>query len=506
MNQTGAIYALIASVGDYRQADSISLPSYEADRRLICHALTDGLKMDKEHIRIAGEEGYLSGRSLALCLKDFIRLLQEQDTFLFYFSGHGIGGNILLSDDKISLVSVINYIDQLPARTKLIFLDCCHAGDFHKPAARQMEFMDTLERYIGHGTAILASSSAGQVSRLGPGGESSLFTTFLAASLQSQRLLRQGMLSIHDVKDHIRFLMGKWTETHPDQEQIPVFRSNILGDIRFPVSPCHPYVPRQIRYETKDYILCSVKGLSTQIEKRLAAFLILKGPTDHKTMVRITRDVVRRIRHAEVYQDQINEDRYTGKPAQVIWCYMGKDESDIVRGVHYAHTIWADSPGLRKKYYRNVSSSYITRDICIVINESYEMIRRIQDSAHIGETAQYEQLKKLLIKTISMAEDYISDLHEVENRTITPHEFHQKYDPWSREVRKMYLKMTDYPVPPVPIHDYAEKVMSMAGWILDIALIMEKNKDRDHMEENDLWLIKHAVRSYYEEMEKIPEV
>ena len=501
MKKAGDTYALIASVGDYESMDTIDLPSYKEDSRLMYDALVEGLKIKKEHILTPGNEGYLTSRNLALCLKDFDELLQTEDTFIFYFSGHGSMGNIVLSDDTVSLSSIISYIDQMPSSSKLIFLDCCYAGDFPRMETKQMELWDVIESFVGHGTAILASSSANQISRTALGGESSLFTLFLSSSLLSKGLIRKGILSINDVKEHVRFLMEKWSEIHPDKTQSPVFRSNVPGDIRFKVSDYHPYLPRQINFETRDYILCSVKPLSSQIEKRLSAFIITKGKTDHKVLVRITKDVVRRIRYADIYRDKNEENRYKGKPAQVIWCYFGKDESDIIRSVHYAYTIWAESLALRKKYFRNDNSASVIKAICIVKNNSYDIIRQLQEETNQNNAE--EQYNQLFMKTMTMAEQYISDLREVENQTLAPAEFDRKYEKWSRDVRKLFLEMTDYPVPTVDFHDRAETIMSIAGWIVDIALIMERNKGKSQVNERDMWLIKNAVRKYYDELERM---
>lgn len=501
MKKTGDTYALIASVGDYESMDTINLPSYEEDSRLMYDALVEGLKVKKEHIRIPGNEGYLTSRNLALCLKDFNELLNEGDTFIFYFSGHGNRGNIVLSDDTVSLSSMINYIDQMSAGQKTIFLDCCYAGDFPRMETKQMELWDVIDSFVGHGTAILASSSANQISRTALGGKSSLFTLFLSSSLLSKGLIRKGILSINDVKDHVRFLMEKWSELHPDKFQSPVFRSNVPGDIRFKVSDYHPYLPRQISFETKDYILCSVKSLSTQIEKRLCAFIIIKEEANHKSLARITKDVVRRIRYADVYRDKNDKNRYKGKPTQVIWCYFGKDESDIIRSVHFAYTIWAESKGLRKKYFSNTNSANVINDVCIVENTSYDIIRQIQ--AETNQNNAEDQYNQLFVKTMTMAEQYISDLREVENQTLSPAEFNLKYEKWSKDIRKLFLEMTDYPVPPVDIHDQAETIMSIAGWIVDIAIIMERNKGKTQVDERDMWLIKNAVRKYYDELERM---
>ena len=105
------------------------------------------------------------------------------------------------------------------------------------------------------------------------------------------------------------------------------------------------------------------------------------------------------------------------------------------------------------------------------------------------------------MKTMTMAEKYISDLHEVENQTLSPLEFNRKYEGWSKDVRRLFLEMSDYPVPSVDFHDRAETIMSIAGWIVDIAIIMERNKGKNQVDERDMWLIKNAVKKYYDELE-----
>lgn len=37
------------------------------------------------------------------------------------------------------------------------------------------------------------------------------------------------------------------------------------------------------------------------------------------------------------------------------------------------------------------------------------------------------------------------------------------------------------PVPPDEIHDWAENVLSLAGWVLDIALILEQSEKKTNM-------------------------
>ena len=165
----------------------------------------------------------------------------------------------------------------------------------------------------------------------------------------SRRLIRKGRIALPDIYGEIRYLMDEWNQKHPDKEQHPVYRDNLLGTIFFNVEEYKPYVPRKITYETMDYKVKSVKPLSTQSQKRLAAFVVLKNPDDTLLPV-ITKEIAAQIRNAEIYASQTSEKRFKGRSADVIWCYFGYDETDLARGNHFAYTIWTEDDATVKVF------------------------------------------------------------------------------------------------------------------------------------------------------------
>ena len=135
------IYALLIGIGDYKKIKITDLPSYRMDVALIGTGLISGLKCTQEHIRfMAGEDnnGVVSISSLAKGVDSFKRALSTEDTFIFYFSGHGSSENLVFSDGQVDQQSVINYIDQLPCKNKLVILDCCYSGKFEMLGANHL--------------------------------------------------------------------------------------------------------------------------------------------------------------------------------------------------------------------------------------------------------------------------------------------------------------------------------------------------------------------------------
>ena len=135
------LYALLIGVGDYSKMNNGNLPTYKMDLALLGTALTFKLKVAQENMRLmAGDDnnGFVSTTDLARVMSGFKKMLGKEDTFIFYFSGHGSDKSLVFSDGQVELQSVINFIEQLPAKNKVIILDCCYAGRFKASAVNKI--------------------------------------------------------------------------------------------------------------------------------------------------------------------------------------------------------------------------------------------------------------------------------------------------------------------------------------------------------------------------------
>ena len=501
----GNIYALLISVGNYEHREIANLESSHMDLVLMIQALQNGLKVPSDNIRIIGENGTTTINNLAHAMKDFSRMLQNNDTFLFYFSDHGRNGELLFSDLAIELQSVINYIEKLPAKNKILILDCCFAGSFSEMAPKEISLEDTLESFTGSGIAVLASSSANELSRLGPGEEHSLFTGMVSTAFSSRQLIRQGKLSLSSVVEYIRKLMDTWNQQHPDQSQQPIIRTSIGGTIYFDVEDYHPYETRKVSFETDDYIVHSVKPLSSSQEKRLSAFVIPKKENFMEKIPAITKDIVQKIRYENIFYSRKSENLFKNESAKAIWCYFGKDESDIINSLHCAYSIWACDQKTAQKYYHVNSHSHIKEGIYIFINSSYDILRAMRDDNITSE--EYENdVEELFYKIMNRAEQFISCMTETFNHTKTLESAQREFQPWIKDVFGLFIRMSDAPISPDDIHAWAEEVLSLAGWVIDMILPLQNSKGAQSLDERNKWLFQNAVRQYYDSLERIKEI
>lgn len=587
----GEKYALLVSVGNYQKQNLVDLVTWKADLDLIQRGLTQGLKLKEENLRVLGSEGCVLVRELALAIQNFAKMLRKQDTFFFYFSGHGRNGELTFSDMGLALPSILIFIGELPCKNKIVILDCCYSGDFQTEGARQMSLEDSADSFAGHGMAILASSSANEVSRLDESGRYSLYTGIVNMAMLSRRNVRQGRLSLHAIQQNIQELMEIWNSRYPEHRQQPIFRSNIGGTVYFEVEPWQPQSPQEINgihRETESYTICSTKPLDTAKLKRLSVFVIpkrisddsdgsdglkgsegakgsndLKGLNDLKSsgdlksssnfknsknskeIPRLTKMIVDEICGTGHYD--------------AIWCYFGHDESDIIHHLYYAHSVWAKTEELRQMYFRASKDSFVQDEICVVENTSYQMLRRMREENQAGsqqsekrdlenygkseeevlgrflgktpeeiskETSEKTsessrklgvnlseeeyvlQTKKILIEVVSLAEKFLVSFQEVANHTISAEEVKVHYQEWSRRVKMLYLQLSDGAIPPDHLYAWTEQVVEVAGCVTDLAILLEEQNrsGQNGFDDRGSWLMNHAVKQYYEGLEKLKEV
>ncbi len=501
------IYAVLAGVCDYTGMNLVNLPACMNDVALIRSALTAQLNVPDDQIRILdGQEhsGFVRTKDLAHAMSSFRSIPAGDVLFVFYFSGHGRAGSLIFSDGEIELESVIRYISKMPVKSSLLLFDCCYSGNFEGPGARRMQFQETLSAFAGTGTAIFASSSADGTSRLGPDGTHSMFTGALAAAVFRGRRPVEGKLSLDDICEQTLENINQWNRTHPGMEQHPVFRSGIGGTIYFEVEPWEPYRQMNVHYTGNAYRMVRVKPLSTGTVKRLAAFIVTDESVLIEQLPAITKEIAERIRYAEVHANKTSEQRFRGQSARVIWCYFGKSDSDLINSAHYAYTIWAADDEMKRLFYKDSKHARVLDGIYLFLNPSYDLLKEIQKPSGSREEL-IRNHQTLLAEIVTLAEAFIYDLQAAVNQNTNAAitDLRRKYGPWIGKVRNAFIRLSDEDVPPDDLHDWAEEIVDLAGWVMNLAILLERAQSPEGLSTDDLWLVRHAVGRYYRSMEKL---
>lgn len=434
---------------------------------------------------------------------------------------------LVFSDGIVMLQSVIDYVSRLSAGGKIVILDCCYAGNFEGSGPRTLQFDQAFSEFAGKGIAVMASTSADETARLWPQRQCSFFTGALsqaimeltapAAAKQAPTPLTAGIrtsgkVSLNEIYEVMMRIITIRNYHNPAGQQYPIFRSSIGGTIFFRTGDDSEHHAQT--WTTSDHAkiqpppngnIHHLKSLNTKTQKRRAVFVILPlnnkatdPPTSPESNTEGAPVHPANTDLASATRDIVNKLRAGGGDDEVVWCYFGADERDILTGLHYAYTIWAASEALRRKYYAQNAAAEVCDGIYVFRNNSYDVLRRMQTPTKSREQFVHD-VKKLLSLIVSNAERFVYDLQEVKNRTRTMAEMRALYGPWIERVKNLYIKLSDEDVAPNDLHDWSEAIYDLAGWVADLAILFEGECAR----KEERSLIDHTIRRYHEAVEKV---
>lgn len=309
------VKAFVVGVSNYTfNNGNNDLPFCKNDIKAVNNALVEGLNVESENILILGTLGKVTKSSFEYNFEEFCKGLKEDDTLIFYFSGHGLNIEdkhyLVLSDIIIETSKIINILENVKCKNKIIFLDCCYSGNFNINHNLDFDVRKTVSEFEGKGYAILASSNSKQVSYShpefceNPETSISLFTYFLCEAIKDKYLIKEGKITLKSIVDRVFFSLDIWNRNNDDIIQNPIFRSNIGGTIFFEVEEFEPFISENIYEETDKYIIYKVEPVHTGTEKRYCIRVILKGMNSFEKIGEIASEIKEKVKSAEIYSNE----------------------------------------------------------------------------------------------------------------------------------------------------------------------------------------------------------
>jgi len=237
------VKALLIGVSEYADPRN-NLPKCLNDLYAMRKALNVGLNTNLSDMLLCGEGGSVSVDEYKNAFKSISKTVNVEDTFVFYFSGHGAKRGtvnyLAFSDNFISVEEIIDLIDNISCKNKIVLIDSCHSGNKNIYLEPSFDITSTVDGFVGHGCAVMASCDFDEVSGFDTTRPISLFTRILYDAFTNRYLIKQGKKSLEDIKKYVDRLSNIANQTaNPVQHN--AFRSSIVGTIFFDVEKYTPY-------------------------------------------------------------------------------------------------------------------------------------------------------------------------------------------------------------------------------------------------------------------------
>lgn len=501
-----SIKALLVGVSVFPALKLTPLPLCKNDILAVRTALINGLKVNPQDIILCGKNGYVEIDDMVKSLKSILTDITSSDTLIFYFTGHGGKNSLAFSDNLLNLQNLIEVIESTPLKNKIIILDSCHSGSFNVNSPAQMALTETVESFAGKGYAVLASCGSEQSSGFSPEKPISLYTSFLCDALNNTFLIRQGKKSLEAINQAIFQYATAWNKKSNIRIQNPIFRSNIGGTIYFEVQNYNPYKVKNVYEENDFYIIYSVEPVHHGMAKRLAAKVILRYESSEEEISNIANEIIKKIINYDVFQNLISEQRYKVKPSNIIWCYFGYDEDDMIDGNFLCYSTWIDKTQDAKNWYTEGKNSKWVNGVYFNINSSYSLIKNIMHGEEVDTIQLINEVKSLTTKVITLGEMFIHNFREYCNKTLTEMELIKSVKQLNIEITRLYLKQSELNVPPKELYNWFQANMQIASTIQDFTLYYDERYTKKWTEANKLYLVNSTIKRYTDELETLKKL
>ncbi|MBN2526029.1 MAG: caspase family protein [Deltaproteobacteria bacterium] len=188
LNESTYFFALL--VGSNLPGDNQAPLRYaHRDMAQVRNVLVEIGKHAPEHIQQLADPGSDSLQAALLNVKKQMTRLpaSTQSRFVFYYSGHAKSDALTLGNEDMPLGVLRRLLEDIPASQKIIILDACQSGSFSRIKGVQLaeDFSHNSRASLQtRGTAVLASSSATELSQESDSLEGSVFTHNLVSGLR----------------------------------------------------------------------------------------------------------------------------------------------------------------------------------------------------------------------------------------------------------------------------------------------------------------------------------
>jgi len=243
-------YALLVGINDY-QNDIGALKYCVADVQAFQQALIQTAGYKPENVHLMTDQ--MSGQDLPHFINVILRLetlasrVQAQDTFIFYFSGHGISSqdqSYLLALDSntatprtlkrsaIPLQDVNEILSEVKAQQLLTIIDACR----NNPESSRSNQDNLLSDDFARGfkiqpragpsgrpavSATLYACSVGERAYEWAEKKQGVFSYFLLQGLNGQAANASGDITITDLADYTQQKVADWAQTYRGKQQTP---------------------------------------------------------------------------------------------------------------------------------------------------------------------------------------------------------------------------------------------------------------------------------------------
>lgn len=383
------------------------LPKCKNDIKVMKMAFVTGLCIPEENISI--RENLDSKAELFSAIDNSTKDIMDDDIFILYFTGHGGKNHLCLCKENIKYEEIVKQIRVNNVKTAVFMMDCCHSGSFFVNSNINSNIDNWFDNFAEKGYALFAS--CGSTETCGFKYAVSAYTYLLSEALMIVPNMNNGEISLEKINQAITVI---YKNQHIKNTR-PIYKSNVIGTIHLCM---HEKEVKSIQKEQiclDSCIIYSIEDTKVNgIIRRTIHVISKKGLNKTNIESMFLNDI----------QNVLNKGNYrllTNNP-NIVFCYFGECEQDMLHCNFGAHVVWADAKYqlcqnetfsiFNHKYFQSYKNDRVMSDeeTRLSLDESVNSITQLAEEYLL-------EYRKYCNKEIELTEEeFISSMSKINNK------------------------------------------------------------------------------------------
>lgn len=220
----------------------------------------------------------------------------------------------------------------------------------------------------------------------------------------------------------------------------------------------------------------------------------------------INHEIIDHVKNLEIYSGEKQEMRWKHKTANLVFCYFGLSETDVVNGNYICHTTWARESQDQTNWYKTGKNYETIADVNFYINPNYEFIKQFVSEHTASKNELIAETNRIIHRMISLAEKIILIYNEYMNDVISETALIREVSRVEPEIRTLYYRETELDIPPDDIVEWCNQCSLIAACIHDMTLYYSKETFLNRTPENRKSCMDISINQYYKDLENLREI
>lgn len=420
------------------------LPKCKNDIKVMKMAFVTGLCIPEENINI--RENLDSKAELFSAIDNSTKDIMDDDIFILYFTGHGGENYLCLCKENIKYEEIVKQIRINNVKTAVFMMDCCHSGSFFIDSNINSNIDNWFDNFAEKGYALFASCGSSETCGFAYGLNVSSYTYLLFTALTTLSSINNGKISLEEINNAITVI----NKNQNINDVRPIFKSNIVGTVYFDISKEMPknvqkeiiYLDRCIIYNINDNKVNGIIRRTLHVVSKINL-----NETNAKNM--FFNDIQNALKKRDC--------RLSKESPNIIFCFCGECEQDILHCNFKFRIIWADAnyPLCQNEkfsitcneYFQSYKNSKVMsgKEARLLLDEAVDSITQLAEQYLL-------EYRKYCNKEIELTEEeFISSMSKI-NDKIDKFERNYKYsklvspelDEYAKEVNNLVNTVSQF--------------------------------------------------------------